>query len=65
MYCSFLHSDLKDDIAVQDYLKDLTKEELKPLFRCRLSTATVENRYEGTSVMAYKRLFSEEVDFAR
>ena len=56
MYCSLsLHSDLKDDIAVQDHLKDLTKEELKPLFRILgLSTATVENRYEGTSVMAYR-----------
>ena len=51
----FLHSDLKDDIAVQDHLKNLTKEELKHLFRILgLSTATVENRYEGTGVMAYR-----------
>lgn len=50
-----MHSDLEDDIAVQDHLKDLTKEELKHLFRILgLSTATVENRYDISSVMAYR-----------
>ena len=46
VYCTDLE---KDEKAVQDHLKDLTKEELKSLFRTLgLSPTRVENRYDSS-----------------
>lgn len=46
VYCTDLE---KDEMTVQDHLKDLTKEELKYLFRkLGLSSARVENSYDSS-----------------
>lgn len=46
VYCTDLE---KDEMTVQDHLKDLTKEELKSLFRkLGLSSARVENSYDSS-----------------
>lgn len=46
--------DQNDDIKVQKFLKRLSKEDLQKLFReLGLSTTTVANNYEGSSVYKY------------
>ena len=51
----YTEHDCNDDIEVQNSLKDLTKEELKCLFReLGLSDEKVRNSYEDTTLSEYR-----------
>ena len=51
----YTESDSNDDIEVRNTLKDLTKEELKHLFReLGLSDEKVRNNYEDTTLSQYR-----------